>query len=84
VACFVLIYFFLIPPRYLIDRHELKEYQPDSLPPNPTIQKIPSAIACAWGLYNNKNAVVMMVIHPGETNTFDQRWIEYSLWEKYP
>jgi len=25
----------------------------------------------------------MMIVHPGETNTFDQRWIEYILWEKY-
>jgi hypothetical protein len=25
-----------------------------------------------------------MIVHDGETNTFDQRWMEYMLWEKYP
>eukprot|EP01116_Phalansterium_solitarium_P018298 TRINITY_DN4808_c0_g1_i1.p1 TRINITY_DN4808_c0_g1~~TRINITY_DN4808_c0_g1_i1.p1 ORF type:complete len:269 (-),score=21.96 TRINITY_DN4808_c0_g1_i1:5-811(-) len=25
----------------------------------------------------------MMVVHPNETNTFDQRWLEYHLWQKH-
>jgi len=25
----------------------------------------------------------MMVVHPNEVNTFDQRWIEYTLWDKF-
>lgn len=45
---------------------------------------MPSALAKAWEVFGNKQGVVMMIVHPGEVNTFDQRWIEYYLWDKYP
>jgi hypothetical protein len=28
------------------------------------------------------NSSVLMVVQEGERNRFDQRWIEYALWEK--
>ncbi len=62
----------------------MKQYDLSLLPENDTLRAIPSAMAKAWELYNNKNAVVMMIVHPNETNTFDQRWIEYNLWNTYP
>jgi len=70
--------------RYLIDRFNLSDfYLVDQLPQNDTLTSIPSLFAKAFDLYGNKNSVVMMIVHPNETNTFDQRWLEYNLWNNH-
>ncbi|KAJ3135794.1 hypothetical protein HK100_002287 [Physocladia obscura] len=54
-----------------------------NLPENNSLTGLTKALARAWELYNNKSAVVVMVVQPGEKNTFDQRWLENSLFEQY-
>jgi len=69
--------------KYVIERFKLKGYLEGSLPSNDTLESIPSLLAKAWQLFGNENAVIMMIVHPGEVNTFDQRWLEYNLWKKH-
>eukprot|EP01120_Amphizonella_sp_Union-15-10_P008299 TRINITY_DN2967_c0_g1_i1.p1 TRINITY_DN2967_c0_g1~~TRINITY_DN2967_c0_g1_i1.p1 ORF type:complete len:357 (-),score=76.55 TRINITY_DN2967_c0_g1_i1:40-1110(-) len=40
-------------------------------------------LASAHKLYSNPNALVMMVVLPGENNISDQRMLEYKLWEHH-
>lgn len=59
-----------------------------SLPENNSILGIPKALGIAWRLYKGANGVatnpvVVMVVQPGEGNIFDQRWIEYELFQSY-
>lgn len=74
--------------RVRIDVPELTACDSRSIPENPTMDKIPAAIAKAHELYvkqhpsSSLQVVVMMVIHDGETNSVDQRWLEYALWDK--
>ncbi|KAI9204173.1 glutathione synthase [Polychytrium aggregatum] len=51
------------------------------MPENASRLGLPKALAKAWQLYDNKDAVVVMVVQPGERNAFDQRWIEYTLFK---
>jgi hypothetical protein len=71
--------------RYLASRYALLQstYLPNNIPPNPTMDEIPGAIAEAWKIYGRQQACVVMVVHEGETNVFDQRWLEYRLWEQW-
>ncbi|KAJ3299205.1 hypothetical protein HK104_009738 [Borealophlyctis nickersoniae] len=54
-----------------------------SLPVNSSIKTLAKGIAKAWELYASKSAVVVMVVQPGERNVFDQRWIEYMLFQNH-
>jgi glutathione synthase len=53
------------------------------IPENASLESLAKGIAKAWKLYNSKNAVVLMIVQPAEGNIFDQRWIEYGLFERY-
>ena len=53
------------------------------MPENSSGYSIAEGLAKAWELYGNTKAVVMMVVQPGETNIFDQIWIEQQLFAKY-
>ena len=55
----------------------------DCLPENQSIECIPKAIYEAWKLYGQTKAMVIMVVQPNERNLFDQRWVEYVLFQKY-
>uniref|UniRef100_A0AAV1VD27 Glutathione synthetase n=1 Tax=Peronospora matthiolae TaxID=2874970 RepID=A0AAV1VD27_9STRA len=54
-----------------------------ALPQNDAITEIPNALAAAYEQYGVKDAVVMFVVQPNETNAIDQRWLEYKLWEHH-
>eukprot|EP00842_Homolaphlyctis_polyrhiza_P004783 jgi/Hompol1/5305/HPOL_004315-RA len=62
------------------------------LPKSESLRGVAHAIGTAWTLYDRPgcadselahSAVVVMVVQPLEFNMFDQRWIEYSLWETF-
>ncbi|KAI9347015.1 glutathione synthase [Obelidium mucronatum] len=59
------------------------KYSSDSLPLNNSLDGLVRGLARAWELYNNKDSVIVMVVQPGERNSFDQRWIENTLFTKY-
>ncbi|KAJ2217002.1 Glutathione synthetase [Coemansia sp. RSA 487] len=55
----------------------------EQLPENESLTSIGDAIAAGFDLYSNKDAVVVMIVQPGERNVFDQRWVEKRLWERH-
>ncbi|KAI9003379.1 glutathione synthase [Hyaloraphidium curvatum] len=71
--------------RYLVDRllPPSPAFSRDQLPTNPSMTALPAAMAKAWELYGSKSAVLLLICQPNERNAFDQRWIEYTLFEKH-
>ncbi|KAG4084574.1 glutathione synthase [Neocallimastix lanati (nom. inval.)] len=54
-----------------------------NIPFNDSFLSIANGIAKAHELYGIKDAIILMVVQPNERNAFDQRWIEYNLFEKH-
>ncbi|KDO25173.1 glutathione synthetase [Saprolegnia parasitica CBS 223.65] len=50
------------------------------LPSNAALQALPAALAAAHAHYGRPAAVVLFVVQPNESNSVDQRWLEYTLW----
>ncbi|KAI8817461.1 glutathione synthase [Fimicolochytrium jonesii] len=77
--------------KYLIDRtRTLLDKDPSSrsitseaIPPNASLYSIARGIGKAAELYNVPNAIAVMIVQPGERNAFDQRWIEYTLFNEF-
>ncbi|KAJ2784716.1 Glutathione synthetase [Coemansia javaensis] len=55
----------------------------EQLPPNESLTSIADGIAAGFALYGSPDAVVAMVVQPGERNVLDQRWVERGLWERH-
>jgi glutathione synthase len=61
------------------------------VPENPALQQIPLAMKVSFDRYANrfvsqqdrKNIIVLFVVQEGETNTVDQRLLEFALWENH-
>lgn len=60
------------------------------VPQNPTLQRIPKAMSVAFYRYAERfckgdasNLAFLFVVQEGETNTVDQRLLEFHLWEDY-
>jgi len=63
------------------------------VPKNPALQNLPKAIQIAHERYKQKrhgtgttttkNLAVLFVVQEGETNTIDQRFLEFELWNTY-
>jgi len=64
---------------------------PPGVPENPTMERIPHAISVAYNRYVQKfsetgsasNTIVLFVVQEGETNTVDQRMLEFRLFEDH-
>lgn len=72
--------------RYLAKRQiypESCKIDEKNIPFNNSFLSIANGIAKAHELYGVKDAVVVMIVQPNERNAFDQRWIEYNLFEKH-
>jgi hypothetical protein len=67
----------------MLERHSIEGFDAAAIPVNVSKDKIPEALSIAYSLYGNNKAVVLMIVHPNETNTFDQKAIEHTLWLKY-
>lgn len=63
----------------------LPQLDASRLPPNPTLEHIPDAIAAAAAAsgHVSNGGVVVMVVQPGERNAYDQQWIQLQLWERH-
>jgi glutathione synthetase len=68
---------------FLAHKIEGCTYSVSGLPENVATEAVTAGLAKAWSIYDNPSAVVMMVVQPEEKNSFDQRRLEYQLWEKY-
>ncbi|KAI8914099.1 glutathione synthase [Entophlyctis helioformis] len=76
---------------HLADRtnffNDLSSSTPDihtsALPANGSLDGTAAALGKAWQLYGSDKAVVLMIVQAGEHNIFDQRWIEYRLFEMF-
>jgi glutathione synthase len=70
----------------------------NGVPESPAMTAIPKAISVAFNRYCNRFitttpatpsvssttvAIVLFIVQPNETNTVDQRMLEYALWEKH-
>jgi glutathione synthetase len=61
------------------------------VPENPTLERIPQAVALAYDRYVQRfspggvasNIIVLFVVQEGETNTVDQRMLEFRLFENH-
>ena len=74
--------------RYLLTLHpSCSEATVDQLPEQNALRGFAAAIALAH-TENCKeqgmdNAVVVMVVQPGERNAFDQQWLQVALWQEH-
>ncbi|KAF2068970.1 hypothetical protein CYY_009710 [Polysphondylium violaceum] len=84
--------------KYLIERNQLKQYGYDinNHPNNDSCIEIASSLSKAHQLYidnnnllsdhnndANKNIVVLMIVQDGERNLFDQKLLEFTLWNNH-
>jgi glutathione synthetase len=60
------------------------------VPENPALDRIPAAMKVAYDRYCQKfsncdrsNTIVLFVVQEGETNTVDQRMLEFKLWSDH-
>ncbi|KAJ3337672.1 hypothetical protein HDU83_008549, partial [Entophlyctis luteolus] len=53
------------------------------IPQNDSLIALTKGLARAWQLYGNKQAVVAVIVQPGEKNSFDQKWLEHVLLREY-
>jgi glutathione synthase len=64
---------------------------PLGVPDNPALQQIPLAMKIAHDRYverfkdgqSSKDLIILFVVQEGETNTVDQRLLEFALWENH-
>jgi glutathione synthase len=68
---------------YIYKRTGFFSLQTLEMPPNEAGVSFADGLAAAFNLYNNPNAVVMMIVQPGENNVYDQRWIEQQLLQRH-
>ncbi|EGC34001.1 hypothetical protein DICPUDRAFT_153877 [Dictyostelium purpureum] len=71
--------------KHLIGRNDLNKegYNLENHPDNKSSYEIVEGLATAHQLYNKADSVVMMIIQDGEKNIFDQKGLEWILWDKY-
>ncbi|PRP74430.1 hypothetical protein PROFUN_06559 [Planoprotostelium fungivorum] len=69
--------------RYVLSTQNIQGYSPENVPDNSAREELPASLALAVQLHGAKQGVVVMVVHPNEVNAFDQRWLEYHLWDKH-
>jgi glutathione synthase len=53
------------------------------LPSNEAMAGISRALAAATAAAGGPNAVMVMIVQPGERNAYDQQWLQQTLWEKH-
>ena len=76
--------------RYLSKRSNLYNHEdlpksdikPSSLPENKAVHGIAKGLATAWSLYGIHEAVAAIIVQPGENNVYDQRMLEYILFQE--
>lgn len=77
-------FLFLTQRMYGLHRH-MSHFVPcgGTLAENNTLDEAVAAMAEVVKYYDKSNACVLMVVQDREQNLFDQRGVEYALWEEY-
>ncbi|EEE52438.1 hypothetical protein OsJ_34582 [Oryza sativa Japonica Group] len=71
--------------RTLLNRHgKVLGLDSKRIPQNWAATQFAEALSMAWTEFNNKSAVIMMVVQPEERNMYDQYWLINHLKESYP
>lgn len=52
------------------------------VPVNTSADGLAEGLVMAWSLYNNPNSVILFLTYTVERNIYDQRWLEYAVYEK--
>lgn len=60
-----------------------REALDQSLPLNTSMYDIVDGLAAAVAEHGHKDKTMLMVVQPGEQNSFDQQWLQFHLWDKY-
>jgi glutathione synthase len=63
------------------DMLQLLDHQ--RLPSNEAMAGISRALAAATRAAGGPNAVMVMVVQPGERNAYDQQWLQQTLWQEH-
>ncbi|KAI5962662.1 GSH2 [Candida pseudojiufengensis] len=78
---------FLNSTGFYDNKYNFKYYEDESLPISNSIEKIAEGLAQGNFYYNdkqeNEDTIVLFVVQPNERNCFDQRLIEYELFNKH-
>ena len=79
---------FTMNKRAVLDIDTCELDSQDKVPENPALSKLPLAMKVSYDRYSEKfnpsaSPVILFVVQEGETNTVDQRMLEFQLWEQY-
>ncbi|KAK3764185.1 hypothetical protein RRG08_044113 [Elysia crispata] len=61
-----------------------KKYSDKEMPENKPASGIAKGLLRGWELYNNPQAVIIFLVSDNERNVFDQRWIEFRIYDQNP
>jgi len=67
---------------YTLSRSGRTDIDASQLPENRATEDIAEAMAAGAALVA-PNAVMLMVVQPGEQNSYDQQWLQTTLWERH-
>eukprot|EP00742_Colponemidia_sp_Colp-10_P004127 GILJ01004405.1.p1 GENE.GILJ01004405.1~~GILJ01004405.1.p1 ORF type:complete len:498 (-),score=81.87 GILJ01004405.1:118-1563(-) len=57
-----------------------RDYESSRIPHNNAAEELSAGIVGAWTVYGVPEAVVLFIVQKGERNVFDQRKLEYAIW----
>lgn len=70
--------------RFMLGRAGFQEEElATMLPENNAMDNIVDGLAAAVFAHGHRDKVMVMVVQPGEQNSFDQQWLQLRLWERY-
>jgi glutathione synthase len=76
--------------RVILEKDSAVYKADDGVPSNPTLQRLPGAMSVAYKRYmekfqpaSSKQTVILFVVQEIESNTVDQRMLEFRLWEDH-
>jgi glutathione synthetase len=55
----------------------------ESLPSNNAMDGLADALGQAVKSHGSPNSVLLMVVQPNERNAYDQKWLQFTLWERH-
>eukprot|EP00128_Syssomonas_multiformis_P015516 Colp12_sorted_trinity150504_noHs@19078 len=69
--------------RTLLQRFDVLGGKLEQSPLNSAMESLADAMGEAVKLYGKPGAIALMVVQPNERNAFDQRWLEFALFERH-
>ena len=70
--------------RYILGRSGVsRDVLDDRLPENTSMSAISDGLAAAVLEHGHEDKTMMMLVQPNEQNSFDQQWLQFTLWDTY-